>query len=238
MQESRYVEEPSERSSNPLFTAIGHCPRAVRTLITVSPAGAQAVYGSIFGTVTDKYRRRCSQCHDHRDRHFQGNVCHYPDQWQRRISGAASYRGHLSVEAEASGLRKSNGRQRAGLCRHRSKSRPSSLKWVRFPTPSTVTASGTLLQTDRADVSTILNARAVEDLPNFNRNFTAFELLTPGTTYIGWGPGEGSGNPQRSESIEVNGQLPFATGYELDGTDNQDPLNGVAVINPEPRCSF
>ena len=96
----------------------------------------------------------------------------------------------------------------------------------------TVTASGTLLQTDRADVSTILNARAVEDLPNFNRNFTAFELLTPGTTYIGWGPGEGSGNPQRSESIEVNGQLPFATGYELDGTDNQDPMNGVAVINP------
>jgi Carboxypeptidase regulatory-like domain len=90
----------------------------------------------------------------------------------------------------------------------------------------------TLLQTDRADVSTILNERAVENLPNLNRNFTAFELLTPGTTYIGWGPGEGSGNPQRSESIEVDGQLPFATGYELDGTDNQDPLNGVAVINP------
>ncbi len=81
-------------------------------------------------------------------------------------------------------------------------------------------------------MSTILNARAVENLPNLNRNFTAFELLTPGTTYIGWGPGEGSGNPRRSQSIEVNGQLPFATGYELDGTDNQDPLNGVAVINP------
>ena len=30
----------------------------------------------------------------------------------------------------------------------------------------------------------------------------------------------------------MNGQLPFATGYELDGTDNQDPIQGVAVINP------
>ena len=30
----------------------------------------------------------------------------------------------------------------------------------------------------------------------------------------------------------MNGQLPFATGYELDGTDNQDPIHGVAVINP------
>jgi Carboxypeptidase regulatory-like domain len=96
----------------------------------------------------------------------------------------------------------------------------------------TVTGGATLLQTDRPDVTTILNERAVEDLPNLNRNFTAFELLTPGTTYIGWGPGEGGGNPQRSQSIEVDGQLPFATGYELDGTDNQEPLNGVAVINP------
>ena len=77
----------------------------------------------------------------------------------------------------------------------------------------------------------ILNARAVENLPNLNRNFTAFELLTPGTSYIGWGVDE-SQNPQRSQQIEVNGQLPFATGYELDGTDNQDPIIGVAVINP------
>lgn len=94
-----------------------------------------------------------------------------------------------------------------------------------------VTAASPLLQTDRSDVSTILNSRAVSNLPNLNRNFTEFELLTPGTSYIGWnvGPAE---NPQESEQIEVNGQLPFATGYELDGTDNQDPVIGVAVINP------
>ncbi len=87
------------------------------------------------------------------------------------------------------------------------------------------------MQADRADVSTILNARAVSDLPNLERNFTAFELLTPGTTYIGWSVGQAT-NPQQSQQIEVNGQLPFATGYELDGTDNQDPIQGVAVINP------
>ena len=96
----------------------------------------------------------------------------------------------------------------------------------------TVTDQAPLLQTDRAEVSTILDARAIENLPNMDRNFTEFLLLTPGTTYIGWGPGEGGGNPQRSGSIEVDGQLPFATGYELDGTDNQEPINGVAVINP------
>ena len=98
-------------------------------------------------------------------------------------------------------------------------------------TSITVTDAPAVLQTERADVSTILNERALGNLPNFNRNFTAFELLTPGTTYIGWNVGESS-NPQRSQQIEVNGQLPFATGYELDGTDNQDPVTGVAVINP------
>ncbi|MGD0890725.1 MAG: TonB-dependent receptor [Terracidiphilus sp.] len=96
----------------------------------------------------------------------------------------------------------------------------------------TVTDEAPLLETDRAEVSTILDERAVENLPNFNRNFTAFELLTPGTSYIGWGPGEAGDNPQRSEAIEVDGQLPFATGYELDGTDNQEPIDGVAIINP------
>jgi hypothetical protein len=94
-----------------------------------------------------------------------------------------------------------------------------------------VTSEAPLLQTDHVDVNTILNDRAVETLPNFNRNFTAFELLTPGTSYIGWNVGEAQ-NPQRSQQIEVDGQLPFATGYELDGTDNQDPVIGIAVINP------
>src|SRR5487761_206636 len=94
-----------------------------------------------------------------------------------------------------------------------------------------VTSAAPLLNTARADVSTILNSRALENLPNLNRNFTSFELLTPGTTYIGWSVGQDQ-NPQQSQQIEVNGQLPFATGYELDGTDNQDPIIGVAVINP------
>jgi hypothetical protein len=94
-----------------------------------------------------------------------------------------------------------------------------------------VSTAPPVLNTDRADVSTILNPRAVEQLPNLQRNFTSFELLTPGTTYIGWSVGQDT-NPQQSEQIEVNGQLPFATGYELDGTDNQDPIQGVEVINP------
>jgi hypothetical protein len=69
----------------------------------------------------------------------------------------------------------------------------------------TVTSAAPLLETDRADVSTVLDDRALVNLPNLNRNFTAFELLTPGTTYTSsslsgapffgaaGGPGFGSG---------------------------------------------
>ncbi len=44
-----------------------------------------------------------------------------------------------------------------------------------------VTSAAPLLNTARADVSTIFNSRALQNLPNLNRNFTSFELLTPGT---------------------------------------------------------
>ena len=39
-------------------------------------------------------------------------------------------------------------------------------------------------------------------------------------------------NPQGSQQIFVNGQHFSGTAYELDGTDNQDPILGIIVVNP------
>jgi len=88
-----------------------------------------------------------------------------------------------------------------------------------------------LLKTDRADVSTTFDERYVEDLPIINRNFTQIELLSPGAQYLGWGHAA-TENPQGSQQIMVNGQHFSGTGYELDGTDNQDPILGIIVVNP------
>jgi hypothetical protein len=201
-------------------------------LSSLAPSAfAQAVYGSIFGTITDNtgavvpnatitvtdvakgtsVTAQTGATGDFRVQHL------IPD----------TYR----VDAEAGGFNKTSA---DNVIVYADTSPKVDLKLSVGSTSNTVTVSSAapLLQTDRAEVSTILNARAVENLPNFNRNFTAFELLTPGTSYIGWNVGEAN-NPQRSQQIEVNGQLPFATGYELDGTDNQDPIIGVAVINPD-----
>jgi outer membrane receptor protein involved in Fe transport len=87
------------------------------------------------------------------------------------------------------------------------------------------------LKTEKTDVATVFTAREIEDAPIFNRNFTTFQLLSPGAQQQGWGHAA-SENPQGSQQILTNGQ-PFAgTAFELDGTDNQDPILGIIVVNP------
>jgi hypothetical protein len=95
-----------------------------------------------------------------------------------------------------------------------------------------VTAEAPQLKTDRADVAIEFNARAIEEAPILNRNFTSFELLSPGTQkLVGWSHAA-TENPQGGQQIFVNGQHFSGTAFELDGTDNQDPILGIIVVNP------
>ena len=95
----------------------------------------------------------------------------------------------------------------------------------------TVEGYSPLLKTDRADVSTSFDTRQLTDLPVLDRNFTKFILLTPGTQQLGW-QHAASENPQGSTQMMVNGQHFSGTGYQLDGTENRDPILGIIVINP------
>jgi hypothetical protein len=88
------------------------------------------------------------------------------------------------------------------------------------------------LKTDRAEVSTTFEARTVDNLPVPNRNFTNLELLLPGAQMLGWGHATDE-NPQASAQIQIDGQAFGGVAYELDGTDNQDPILGIIVINPD-----
>ena len=88
------------------------------------------------------------------------------------------------------------------------------------------------LQTDRADVDVQFSQKYVEDLPILNRNFTNFELLSPGTQKLPGFNHAATENPQGGGQIQVNGQHFSGTNFELDGTDNQDPILGIIVVNP------
>jgi len=95
-----------------------------------------------------------------------------------------------------------------------------------------VTSEAPQLKTDRADVAVEFSGKQLAELPILNRNFQSLELLTPGTQVItGWSHAA-TENPQGSKQIFVNGQHFSGTGYQLDGTDNQDPILGIIIVNP------
>ena len=95
----------------------------------------------------------------------------------------------------------------------------------------TVSGGSPLLKTDRADVATRFSEKEITDLPVLDRNFTKFILLTPGAQQLQW-QHAASENPQGSTQTMVNGQHFSGTGYQLDGTENRDPILGIIVINP------
>ncbi len=88
-----------------------------------------------------------------------------------------------------------------------------------------------LLKTDRADVATTFTSQEIVDLPIPDRNFTNLELLLPGAQLLGWSHAADE-DPQGSKQISIDGQSFAGVAYQLDGTDNEDPILGIIVINP------
>jgi Carboxypeptidase regulatory-like domain/TonB dependent receptor len=94
-----------------------------------------------------------------------------------------------------------------------------------------VTSEAPELKTDRADVSTTLNTLTVEETPNLIRNTTSLVLLAPATTASTFSNANAE-DPQRSIPISSNGQSPFSAGFVLDGANDKDGFIGEIVVNP------
>ncbi|HEX5424171.1 MAG TPA: carboxypeptidase regulatory-like domain-containing protein [Candidatus Acidoferrales bacterium] len=95
----------------------------------------------------------------------------------------------------------------------------------------TVTSSPPTIETDRPGVSTEITASDIERLPVLNRNFTSFELLVPGSTINNFQHAQ-TENPQSGLQIDTNGQSFDTTNFLLDGMDNTDPVLGIIMVNP------
>lgn len=95
----------------------------------------------------------------------------------------------------------------------------------------TVTGASAALVTDRAEVSTGLETKQLRDLPTLNRNLTTLQLLMPGAQRV-LGQHASSENPQAGLQINNNGQTFGSTNFMIDGTDNNDPVLGIIIVNP------
>jgi hypothetical protein len=94
-----------------------------------------------------------------------------------------------------------------------------------------VSSAPPALQTDAVQVSDRIDQQTLTDLPNLNGNFMQEQVLTPGTTKANFS-NSASQNPQGSASFSINGQNFGTQSWILDGTDDRDPVLGIIVINP------
>jgi hypothetical protein len=95
----------------------------------------------------------------------------------------------------------------------------------------TVTATPPPLETSNAEVAQTLNSQQLSTLPNLNQNATQFELLSPGVQRSSFNIAP-TQNPEGTQAVEANGSNYGTLGWELDGTDNREPVLGIIVVNP------
>ncbi|MGH9800689.1 MAG: carboxypeptidase regulatory-like domain-containing protein, partial [Blastocatellia bacterium] len=190
----------------------------------------QAVYGSVFGSVTDQNGGAVAKAKVT----ITNTGTNTSETTETNTSGNYSVTrlipGSYKVKVEAQGF-KSSVVDGVVVNVDTSSKTDIALQTGAVSEEVTITAEAPLLKTDRADVATTFESRQVTDLPILDRNFTKFILLTPGTQQLQW-QHAASENPQGSTQTMVNGQHFSGTGYQLDGTENRDPILGIIVINP------
>jgi outer membrane receptor protein involved in Fe transport len=203
----------------------------VGLLCSLTPqANAQAVFGSIFGTVTDPQGAAVVGAKVLVTDQNKGTTQETTTNESGNYSVTHLIPDAYSVKVEAQGFKGSQ--QKDVMVSADTGAKVDLALQLGANSESVeVTSEAPQLKTDRADVATTFNEKYVQDLPIINRNFTQIELLSPGAQYLGWGHAA-TENPQASTQIMVNGQHFSGTGYELDGTDNQDPILGIIVVNP------
>jgi len=192
-------------------------------------ASAQAVYGSIAGTVVDSTGASvpgATVTITSKDRQTADSVVTNPAGF---FSKDRLVPGRYEVKAELSGFKSSVvSSVRVSVD---TESKVDFTLQVGAMSETVMVEGSSLLKSDRADVATTFNTEQLTELPVLDRNFTKFVLLTPGAARLGWNHAT-SENPQQSIQTMVNGQHFSGTGYQLDGTENRDPILGIIVINP------
>jgi hypothetical protein len=202
--------------------------------VVPAPITAQAVYGSIFGTATDQTGAAVIAAK------VTATSVQKGTRFQTTSNAAGNYEvTHLipdqyDVRATAPGFKTFEAKQ---ISVYADQAIHVDVRFQVGAATETVTVSAKdvpLLKTDRSDVATNFDGKAVGLLPLFDRNFTALQLLTPGAKKFIWQHGRAE-NLQGGIQITANGQHFGGTSFQLDGTDNYDPILGLIVINPTPE---
>ena len=214
-----------------LRTALALALFACACLLISVPSSAQSVYGSIFGTVTDSSGAAIPNANITVKDEAKGTVV------TATSNGSGDYSvPHLipdvyDLKVTAKGFKVFETKGIAVQADTSPRIDPTLQIGAENTTVEVNADTEPELKTDRADVSTVFDQQQVSSLPVGDQNFTNLQLLLPGAQLLGWSHAADE-NPQGSKQIQVDGQAFGGTAFELDGTDNQDPILGIIVINP------
>ena len=206
-------------------------PLAAILAMGAQPGHSQAVYGSIFGTVTDTSGAVIPNATVNVIDTAKGTSTTVQSNASGEFTADHLIPDEYEIKVTATGF---SGFDQTGIRVFADTSIKISANMNIGSTGETVQVNADQvpqLKTDRADVATIFNAQEIVDLPIPDRNFTNLQLLLPGAQLLGWSHAA-SENPQGSKQIEVDGQAFAGVAFQLDGTDNQDPILGIIVVNP------
>ncbi len=100
---------------------------------------------------------------------------------------------------------------------------------------TTVVAEAPLLRTDSSEVGTVIEERAIKELPLNGRNFATLVYLTPGITPGQAGEnlsGASTFNPRGASNFNALGHQANANGWLIDGIDNNEYTFNTVIIAP------
>ncbi|MDR3728109.1 MAG: carboxypeptidase-like regulatory domain-containing protein, partial [Terracidiphilus sp.] len=196
---------------------------ACASLLLTTQASAQAIYGSIFGTVTDKTGAAVSGATITVKDEAKGTVFTVTSNGSGDYSAAHLIPDVYDLKVTAKGFKSFETKGISVSADTAPRIDPTLEVGGGTETVEVSADSQPELKTDRADVSTVFDQQQVSSLPVGDQNFTNLQLLLPGAQLLGWSHAADE-NPQGSKQIQVDGQAFGGTAFELDGTDNQDPI--------------
>ncbi len=210
--------------------AVAVCSALLLFLHFQPAATAQQVFGSVYGTVTDSSGAPVANAAVTITDNGKGTSSVVKTNESGNYTKGQLIPGSYQVQIEAPGFAKVISSSLTVVVDQAARF-DAKLQVGNVTEQVDVTAAAPLLQTDRADVAQTFSSEEISALPNIGRNLQSFELLSPGTAQFGWQQNRAE-NPQGGVMVQVDGQPFSGTGFELDGTTNQDPILGEILINP------
>jgi hypothetical protein len=192
---------------------------------------AQAVTGSVLGTVTDASGAVVANAKVTLT-NLGTNIVRTE---QTNSSGNYTFpdipEGNYSVAIEATGFKKDI-RQNVNVLVNNSTRVDVQLQPGNITQQIEVTATAAPLQTDRADTETTISTVATANLPvGTNRNFQSLLNLVPGATRATFQHSQFF-NAASSLQTEVNGQMRMGNNYQIEGIDDNERTGLLQILVP------